>query len=243
MPESGTGKGCGSSKILSGLGMPQPSTKVAGAGMSAGSPCRVPELAQARIVLISFSVSERSFAKCPMAGSAYQGGIRFCFTASFMVAAQGRACSYVMSGKGAASPGRWQVWQCCWRIVATSLVKVTAGVPGLWQKEYAFIEMSAAAIVESVRPMDLVLEEQSRFGFEKRVYRDRERSRDRSRRIDQGAAGFDRDAEGVGTARDKSRVRVRFAHDRRCRRLQRQVDRSGRDAERQDADKAGVHFP
>jgi hypothetical protein len=52
------------------------------------------------------------------------------------------------------------------------LVKVTAGVPGLWQKEYAFIEMSAAAMLESIRPMGRFLGESCGLRFEERVYRE-----------------------------------------------------------------------
>src|SRR5437879_7295571 len=136
MPDSGTGNACGNSKITSGFEIPQPSTKFGDAGMSLGSPCGAPAFTQATIVLISLSVSERSFAKCPKVGSANQGGIIFCRTTRFMLAAQGRACSYVSSGNGAASPGRWQVWQFFWRMGATSLVKVTLGLAA-WPCELA----------------------------------------------------------------------------------------------------------
>src|SRR5579863_484840 len=127
MPEAGTGNGCGNSNITSGLGMPQPSTQFWGGGMSAESPSGAPAVAQATMVLISAAVSERSLEKCPKLGSANHGGIIFCLTTRFMVAAQGRACSKVSRGNGAASPGRWQVWQCLCRMGATSFENVGGG--------------------------------------------------------------------------------------------------------------------
>src|SRR5690348_16564847 len=42
-----------------------------------------------------------------------------------MALAQGRACSYVSSENGAASPGRWHPWQLFCKTGATSLVNVT----------------------------------------------------------------------------------------------------------------------
>src|SRR3979409_2699641 len=135
MPDSGTGNACGNSKITSGFGIPQPSTKFGDAGMSLGSPCGAPAFTQATMVLISFSVSARSFEKCPKLGSVNHGGIIFWLTTRFMLGAQGRACSYVSSGNGAASPGRWQVWQFFWRIGAMSLVKVTLALLAVWLNE------------------------------------------------------------------------------------------------------------
>src|SRR6267378_1824033 len=92
IPDAGTAKALGNSKILSGLGMPQPSTKFAGGGASLGSPSGAPAFAHVTNVLISLAVNARSFAKCPYAGSAYQGGIIFCCTTSLMLEAHGRAC-------------------------------------------------------------------------------------------------------------------------------------------------------
>src|SRR5258708_6848851 len=42
-----------------------------------------------------------------------------------MALAHGRACSYLSSENGAASPGRWHPWQFFSRTDATSLVNVT----------------------------------------------------------------------------------------------------------------------
>src|SRR5579862_7816318 len=95
--------------------------------MSFGSPSGAPAFAQATMVETSCMERERSLAKCPTAGSAYHGGMIFCETTRFMLLAQGRACSYVSSGNGAASPGRWQLWQFFCRIGATSCEKVGAG--------------------------------------------------------------------------------------------------------------------
>src|SRR3979490_1410094 len=110
--------------------------------MSLRSPFGAPAFTQARIVLISFSVRERSFEKCPKLGSANHGGMIFCCTTRFMLGAQGRACSYVSSGNGAASPGRWQVWQFFWRMGATSLVKVTVELLAVWLNEQVVKQMA-----------------------------------------------------------------------------------------------------
>src|SRR3981081_1538458 len=103
--------------------------------MALGSPCGAPAFTHATMVLISFSVSARSFEKCPKLGSANHGGMIFCCTTRFMLGAQGRACSYGSRGNGAGSPGRWPVWQLFWRIGATSLVKVMLARWGLWLNE------------------------------------------------------------------------------------------------------------
>src|SRR6185369_4153103 len=124
IPVAGTGKGFGSWKTTSGLGILQPSTNCFGAGISLGSPRGAPASAQAARVLISLSDIEASFENVPKCGSANHGGIFFCSTAALIAFAHGRVCSYVSNENGAAWPGRWQVWQFCCRIGATSLVKV-----------------------------------------------------------------------------------------------------------------------
>src|SRR5438105_1672627 len=57
--------------------------------------------------------------------SMYQGGISRATTFCLIDLAHGRASSYVSNGMGANVSGRWQTWQCCWRMGATSLVNVT----------------------------------------------------------------------------------------------------------------------
>src|SRR5579862_6749556 len=114
------------SSTRSGLGMFQPSVKVRGVGASLESPSLAPPSTQATRVAISCWLSERSSAKWPYFGSANQGGIFLVTTSSLMALAQGRASVYDIKAKGAISPARWHSWQCCWRIGATSLWKVTA---------------------------------------------------------------------------------------------------------------------
>src|SRR5580704_12642318 len=46
--------------------------------------------------------------------------------------------------KGPASPGRWQLWQCLCRIGATSLVKVTLGMPAIWPRREAAEQKKSA---------------------------------------------------------------------------------------------------
>src|SRR5580658_9728681 len=109
--------------------MPQPSTKFCtGVGISSGAPFCAPAFTQFTNVRISATDKERSFEKWPYCGSANQGGIIFCVTTILMVGAQGLVCSKVSIEKGAASPGRWQVWQCFCKIGATSLVNVGGGL-------------------------------------------------------------------------------------------------------------------
>src|SRR5215469_15618765 len=50
----------------------------------------------------------------------------FCRTANFIAPAHGRVSSYVSIENGAASPGRWQLWQRFCKIDATSFVNVGA---------------------------------------------------------------------------------------------------------------------
>src|SRR5215469_12392024 len=50
----------------------------------------------------------------------------FCRTANFIAPAHGRVSSYVSIENGAASPGRWQLWQRFCKIGATSFVNVGA---------------------------------------------------------------------------------------------------------------------
>src|SRR3981081_3301201 len=119
--------------------------------MSLGSPLGAPAFTQATMVLISFSVRERSFEKCPKMGSANHGGMIFCCTTRFMLGAQGRVCSYVSTGNGAASPGRWQVWQFFWRMGATSLVKVTLVLLAVWLNEQAVKQMARTS-AQGTRP-------------------------------------------------------------------------------------------
>src|SRR4029077_7224892 len=93
---------------------------------SLGSPSGAPASTQSTSVLMSLRDNEASLTNFPNCGSANHGGIFFSSTAYLIAFAHGRACSYVSSENGAASPGRWQVWQWCCRIGATSLVKVAA---------------------------------------------------------------------------------------------------------------------
>src|SRR5688572_15950783 len=57
--------------------------------------------------------------------STCHGGISRFVVRVLMARAHGRTCSYVISGIGAISPGRWHVTQERCRIGAMSLVKVT----------------------------------------------------------------------------------------------------------------------
>src|SRR5580693_2444166 len=71
----------------------------------------------------------------------------FCATAIFIIAAHGRVSSYVSIENGAASPGRWQVWQCFCKIGATSLVKVGGGLFGSCPDAYpAQLRIAASTI-------------------------------------------------------------------------------------------------
>jgi len=56
------------------------------------------------------------------------GGISRAATRRLIAAAHGRASSKVSNDIGAIMPGRWQLWQCCRRIGATSFVKTGGGV-------------------------------------------------------------------------------------------------------------------
>src|SRR5580698_8667382 len=76
-----------------------------------GSPSLAPVRTQASMVAISASLRRGSFTKSPTLGSACQGGILRCTTASRMESAQGRASLKVISDMGAMSLGRWQVTQ------------------------------------------------------------------------------------------------------------------------------------
>src|SRR3981081_2950403 len=116
---------------MSGAGMPQPSTKLlVGGGIFFAAPFCAPPFTHATRVRISSADNDRSFAKCPYWGSANQGGIILCATTILIVGAQGRVSSYVSMENGAASPGRWQVWQGFCKIGATSLVNVGGGLFG-----------------------------------------------------------------------------------------------------------------
>src|SRR3981081_3612183 len=121
---------------MSGAGMPQPSTKLlVGGGIFFAAPFCAPPFTHATRVRISSADNDRSFAKCPYWGSANQGGIILCATTILIVGAQGRVSSYVSMENGAASPGRWQVWQCFCKIGATSLVNVGGGLLGSCERE------------------------------------------------------------------------------------------------------------
>src|SRR5580692_2963220 len=126
--------------------MPQPSTKFSiGAGMSSAAPFCAPAFTHATKVRISSGDSDRSFAKCPYWGSAYQGGIIFFVTTILIMEAHGRVCSYVSIEKGAASPGRWQLWQCFCKIGATSFVNVGGGLPGSCPSAYPAQQSAASS--------------------------------------------------------------------------------------------------
>src|SRR6202043_821363 len=103
--------------------------------VSSGAPFCDPPLTHATSVRISSADNDRSFTKCPYLGSANHGGMIFCVTAVFIIRAQGSVSSYVGMEKGAASPGRWQVWQCFCKIGATSLVNVGGGLPGSCERD------------------------------------------------------------------------------------------------------------
>src|ERR1700736_3314555 len=92
-PVAGTGKGWGSWKTMSGLGIVQPSTNCLGAGMSLASPKGAPASTQATSVLMSLWDNEASFENLPNCGSANHGGIFFSRTADRIAFAQGRACT------------------------------------------------------------------------------------------------------------------------------------------------------
>src|SRR6201997_1421652 len=57
-----------------------------------------------------------------------------------MAPIQGRVSSYVSIENGAASPGRWQLWQFFCRIGATSFVNVGAFILPIWEERYAVVE-------------------------------------------------------------------------------------------------------
>src|SRR6478735_2345804 len=61
----------------------------------------------------------------PIVLSMCHGGICRAATRAAIDFAQGRACSYVISDIGAMLSGRWHDSHFCWKIGATSLVKVT----------------------------------------------------------------------------------------------------------------------
>src|SRR6185437_1795346 len=86
---------------------------------------------------MSFWDNDRSLAKWPYCGSANQGGMIFCCTASLMATAQGRVSSYVSIENGPASPGRWQFWQFFCKMGATSLVNVGAVILPICAKRHA----------------------------------------------------------------------------------------------------------
>src|SRR5436305_13612933 len=67
-----------------------------------------------------------------------------------MATAQGRVSSYVSIEKGAASPGRWQLWQFFCRMGATSLVNVGAFIFPICQERCAF-EQTANSKARTVR--------------------------------------------------------------------------------------------
>src|SRR5262252_4334266 len=96
-----------------------------GGGASFSSPDGAPLSAHFEMISSSFDLSEGSLEKWPTPGSADQGGIFRLRTAAFIAFAQGRVLGYVRKDIGAMLPGRWQVWQCCWRIGRTSLWNVT----------------------------------------------------------------------------------------------------------------------
>src|SRR5436305_1920236 len=89
IPEAGTSKGVGISTVTSGL-MFQPVTKLMGAGLSLALPSGAPLSAQFTRILVSASVSLRSFWKWPYLASANHGGILCESTAAFIAFAQGR---------------------------------------------------------------------------------------------------------------------------------------------------------
>src|ERR1700761_2500425 len=120
VPDSGTLYGSGNWKTRSGFGMDQPWVQFTAGGRSFWSPSGAPALAQAMMVWMSASLSARLLEKCPYFGSANQGGICFCCTASFIAVAHGFVSANVSIENGAASPGRWHDWQFFCRIGATS---------------------------------------------------------------------------------------------------------------------------
>src|ERR1700693_5275390 len=91
--------------------MCQPAANTGAAGKSLGSPSLAPVFTQASIVEISASDSRGSLMKSPTLGSACQGGILRCTTASRIARAQGRASLYVISDMGAMSFARWHATQ------------------------------------------------------------------------------------------------------------------------------------
>src|SRR5262245_356338 len=95
-----------------------------GFGASLGSPCGAPLSTHFTIVSISVCLSDLSLVKCPNSSLANQGGIFFELTAFLIALAHGRVVSYVSSDIGAVWPGRWQPWQCCWKIGRTSFVNM-----------------------------------------------------------------------------------------------------------------------
>src|ERR1700728_3428472 len=104
--------------------MVHPWTNSGDGGISFGSPLGAPASPQAALVSIWACVSDRLFSNFSVWPSSNQGGMARVTTIFFIIAAQGRASSYVNMEKGVPSPGRWQLWQFCCRIGATSLVKV-----------------------------------------------------------------------------------------------------------------------
>src|SRR5579864_40104 len=67
-----------------------------------------------------------------------------------MAPVQGRVSSYVSIENGAASPGRWQLWQCFCRIGATSFVNVGAFILPICEQRCA-VEQTANSKAITVR--------------------------------------------------------------------------------------------
>src|SRR3984957_21159644 len=104
----------------------QLSANTGAGGKSFASPSLAPVRAQASMVAVSASLNRGSFMKSPTLGSACQGGILRCTTASRIIRAHGRASLNVISDIGAMSFARWQTTQFLYRIGATSRLKVTS---------------------------------------------------------------------------------------------------------------------
>ena len=97
-------------------------------GMCFGSPCGAPASTHFTMVSSSWFVSESSFLNLvmPTVRSIWNGGIECSSTRALMERAHGRDCCQVCSDIGAIDSGRWQASHFCWKIGATSLVKVGA---------------------------------------------------------------------------------------------------------------------
>src|SRR6185436_17933742 len=111
-------------------GCPRTQSPFAGGagGRSSGRPSGAPASTHCASVLMSRCDNRRTPTKSPAPSAGFQGGIFRSCVMILICGAIATASLYEISGNGAMSPGRWQLWQLSWRMRTTSLLKV--GGPG-----------------------------------------------------------------------------------------------------------------